>query len=263
MKISILKNEDSIFKDETVSAGLDLTSGWWYSIHAADIDMDGDMDLIGGNLGLNSILKASPGQPVEMYLNDFDNNGSLDQIICSYDDGISYPVASLDDLASQITGFGNNYPNYSDFGGKTVFDIFGKSILEKSAKKEAVMFESCVFRNNGDGTFITEKLPVESQFSPVRDIIVSDINHDGINDLVVAGNNYPVRPSYGRYDASYGWYLAGESSGVFKTMMPIESGLIIKGDARKILPLKVSQKNYIVVAVNDGELKLFEIQSGK
>ena len=76
------------------------------------------MDLIGGNLGLNSILKASAGQPVEMYLNDFDNNGSLDQIICSYNDGISYPVASLDDLASQITGFGNNYPNYSDFGGR-------------------------------------------------------------------------------------------------------------------------------------------------
>ena len=128
MKICILRNEDGIFKDETVSAGLDLTSGWWYSIHSADIDLDGDMDLIGGNLGLNSILKASPGQPVEMYLNDFDNNGSLDQIICSYNDGISYPVASLDDLASQITGFGNNYPNYSDFGGKTVLDIFGKSI---------------------------------------------------------------------------------------------------------------------------------------
>ncbi len=254
---------DGVFKDETVSAGLDLTSGWWYSIHAADIDLDGDMDLIGGNLGLNSILKASPGQPVEMYLNDFDNNGSLDQIICSYNDGISYPVASLDDLASQITGFGNKYPNYSDFGGKTVLDIFGKSILDKSAKKEAVMFESCIFRNNGDGTFRTEKLPVEAQFSPVRDIMISDVNKDGINDLILAGNNYVVRPSYGRYDASYGWCLAGDPSGAFKTMMPVESGLIINGDARKILPLKVSQKNYIIVAVNNGELQLFEVQSDK
>ena len=81
-------------------------------------------------------------------------------------------MASLDDLASQITGFGNKYPNYSDFGGKTVMDIFGKSILDKSVKKEAVMFESCIFLNNGDGTFKTEKLPVEAQFSPVRDIMI-------------------------------------------------------------------------------------------
>ena len=263
MNVCIFRNENGVFKDVTASAGLDLTSGWWYSVHAADIDLDGDMDLIGGNLGLNSILKASPGQPVEMYLNDFDNNGSLDQIICSYNEGISYPVASLDDLVGQITGFKKNYPNYSDFGGKTVLDIFGKSKLDQSANKEAVMFESCVFRNNGDGTFNTEKLPVEAQFAPVRDIMMSDINNDGINDLILAGNNYPVRPSYGRYDASYGWFLAGDTSGGFKTMMPVESGLIIKGDARKILPLKVSQANYIVVAVNDAELQLFEIQSGK
>jgi hypothetical protein len=112
--------------------------------------------------------------------------------------------------------------------------------------------------NNGDGTFKTEKLPIEAQFAPVRDIMVSDINHDGISDLILAGNNYNVRPSYGRYDASYGWYLTGNISGGFKTLMPLESGLIIKGDARKILPLKVLQKKHIIVAVNDAELQLFE-----
>ena len=126
MKICIFRNENGIFNDVTALAGLDKTSGWWYSIHAADIDLDGDMDLFGGNLGLNSILKASPKQPVEMYLNDFDNNGSLDQVICSYHDGISYPWLPLMIWQSQITGFENKYPNYSDFGGKTILDIFGK-----------------------------------------------------------------------------------------------------------------------------------------
>jgi len=263
MKICIFRNENGIFNDVTALAGLDKTSGWWYSIHAADIDLDGDMDLIGGNLGLNSILKASIKEPVEMYLNDFDNNGSLDQLICSYQDGTSFPVASLDEIAEQISGFENMFPNYSDFGGKTISDIFGKSIIDKSAKKEAVIFESCIFRNNNDGTFKTEKLPVEAQFAPVRDIMISDVNNDGINDLILAGNNYSVRPSYGRYDASYGWYLAGNTSGGFETMMPVESGLIIKGDARKIFPIKVLQKDYVVVAINDAELQLFEIQSGK
>jgi enediyne biosynthesis protein E4 len=263
MKICIFRNENGIFTDSTTSAGLGETSGWWYSIHVADIDQDGDMDIIGGNLGLNSILKATPDHPVDMYLNDFDNNGSLDQIICAYENGISYPVASLDEIAAQISGFEKNFPNYSDFGGKTVVDIFGKSKVDQSTRKEAVLFESCVFLNNGEGTFTIKKLPLEAQFAPVRDIMISDINMDGTNDLILAGNNYTVRPSYGRYDASYGWFLAGDSLKGFITMMPVESGLIIKGDARKILPLKVLQKNYVVVAVNDAELQLFEIQSGK
>ncbi len=126
MKVCILKNENGIFTDATDAAGLSQTSGWWNCIRAADIDSDGDMDLIGGNLGLNSMLKASVNEPVEMYLNDFDNNGIPDPIICSYEDGISYPIASLDEIAQQIAGVKKKFSHYSDFGGKTVKDIFGR-----------------------------------------------------------------------------------------------------------------------------------------
>ena len=193
-----------------------------------------------------------------MYLNDFDNNGSPDQIICYYQEGLSYPVASLDELASQIKGFNKNFPNYSDFGGKTVEDIFGRDILDQSTKKKAELFESCLFINNGDGTFSTVKLPIEAQFSPVRTIIIDDFNNDGVNDIVVAGNKYSVRPSYGRYDASYGWCLTGDSNNSFKAMLPVESGLIINGDARRIIPIEISGKHYLIVSVNDGDLQIFE-----
>ena len=125
------------------------------------------------------------------------------------------------------------------------------------------MFESCVFRNNGDGTFGTEKLPVEAQFSPVRDIMVSDINHDGIKDLVSRREQLSGKTFIWKLRRQL-WLVPGwRFIWWFKTMMPVESGLIIKGDARRVLPLKVSQKNYIVVAVNDGELQLFEVQSDK
>jgi len=259
MKVCLFRNDKGNFTEVTNSSGLEETSGWWYSIHSADLDNDGDQDLIGGNLGLNSSLKASPEQPVEMYLNDFDNNGYPDQVICSYRNGKSYPVASLDELAAQITGFEKNYPDYSDFGGKPIEDIFGKSLLDQSIIKRAVQFESCVFLNNGDGTFKTEKLPTEAQFSTVRDILIQDVNQDGFNDLILAGNNYPVRPSYGRYDASYGWFLVCDSNHTYKTMMPSESGLVIKGDARKIVSFTVSGKQYLAAAVNNGELQIFEI----
>ena len=258
MKVSVFRNDKGHFTDVTSIAGLDETSGWWNCISAADVDGDGNIDLIGGNLGLNSILKASTKEPVEMYLNDFDNNGSLDQVICYYQNGISYPFASLDELSGQIAGLEKKYPNYSDFGGKTVKDIFGKNAIDHSILKRAVLFESCLFLNNGNGTFKSIKLPIEAQFSPVRDIMVRDINEDGKPDLILAGNNYVVRPSYGRYDASYGWCLLGDTSHSYKTLMPVKSGLKISGDTRKIVPIDIAGKHYIVAAVNNGELQIFQ-----
>ena len=258
MKIMVYRNEKGYFKDVTNESGLDNTSGWWYCINACDIDMDGDMDLIGGNLGLNSILKASISEPVVLFLNDFDNNGSPDPLISYYQDGLCYPFAPFDELADQINVLRTTFPNYSDFGGKTVQEIFGSNILERSIIKKAELFESCLFVNNGDKTFSIVKLPIEAQFSPVRSIVVDDFNKDGINDMAIAGNNYSVRPSYGRYDASYGWCLLGEEDYRFKSLMPSTSGLIIKGDARKILKVEISGKHYLIALVNNEVMQIFE-----
>ena len=258
MKVSIFRNDKGHFSDVTGAAGLDQTSGWWNCIHVADLNGDGYPDLIGGNLGLNSELKASVKEPVEMYLNDFDNNGSLDQVICYYKNGISYPFASLDELSAQISGLEKKFPSYSDFAGKTVKEIFGKNAIDQSIVKRATMFESCVFINNGNGTFRIDKLPTLAQFSPVRDIMVSDIDKDGKQDLILVGNDYAVRPSYGRYDASYGWCLLGDTNNRYRPLMPLASGLKIVGDARKIVKIYIKGKPYLVAAVNNGDLQVFQ-----
>jgi hypothetical protein len=100
---------------------------------------------------------------------------------------------------------------------------------------------------------------VYAQFSPVRDILARDLNSDGKMDIVLIGNDYTVRPSMGRYDASFGWCLLGDSDHVFNTLMPVKSGLKVKGDARKILPVAIKGKHYLVAAVNDGNLQTFEL----
>lgn len=260
MNISVYRNDNGRFTEVTDLAGMGQTSGWWNCIQAADMDKDGFEDLICGNLGLNSMLKASVTEPVEMYLNDFDNNGTLDQVICSFQNGISYPVASLDELVSQINVLSNKYKKYSGFGGQTITDIFDKNAISQSVLKKAVLFESSIFMNNRDGTFKRIPLPSEAQFSPVRSIVVNDLNADGRPDLTVAGNNYSVRPSLGRDDASFGWVLINDSPGSFNALLPGRSGLAIKGDTRKILEIKISGKQYLLAAVNNGNLQILRFK---
>ena len=259
MNVSIFRNDNGKFSNVTATAGLGETSGWWNCIKAADFDGDGDMDLVAGNLGLNSLLKAAVMEPVEMYLNDFDNNGSPDQIICSYQKGTSYPIASLDELVSQMPDLKRKYPNYSDFAGKTIVDLFGAEKVGKSIVKKAVLFESCFFENNGDGTFSTIKLPVMTQFSSINDILSGDFNSDGNPDLLLVGNNYQERPSLGRQDASFGCCLLGNKNQEFKTLTPIQSGFKVKGNSRKIIGIQIAGKQHVVVGVNNSELHTFQV----
>ena len=260
MKIMILRNDNGVFTDLTEKAGMSESSGLWTSLIAHDIDNDGDVDLIAGNTGLNSILKASPSEPVEMYLSDFDNNGTLDQVLCCYQDGISYPVASLDEISAQVTGISGKFRSYADFGGKTIKDIFGNNAVSRATVSKVQTMESCIFINDGKGSFTKKELPLEAQFSPVRGIISEDLNKDGLNDLIIAGNNYYIRPSYGRYDASYGSLLLADNKNNYNALAPYISGLEIRGDARKILEITAAGKSYLIAAVNNGKLQVFRMK---
>ena len=259
MQVTLFRNDLTSFTNLTIQAGLEKTSGWWNCIKVADMDGDGDLDLLAGNYGLNSMLKPSPEEPVEMYINDFDNNGRPDQILCSYKEGISYPIASLDELSAQIPGLKEKFPNYSNFGGQAVTSVFDLALLKRSIKKKAILFESCLFVNNGRGFFEIKKLPREAQFSPVRDMLSGDFNLDGLPDLILCGNNYQVRPSLGRQDASYGWYLQGMGENKFYSQPIARSGLKIKGDSRKILLLESDGKQHFIVGVNNEKLQLVKL----
>jgi hypothetical protein len=259
MNIRLYRNENGHFTDVSSQAELEKTSGWWNCIYAGDIDLDGDPDLICGNLGLNSILKASENQPLEMYVNDFDNNGTPDQIICSYENGRSYPFASFDELGKQIPMLRAKYTSYSDFGGKTTEEIFGMNMLQSCLYKSAVTLESCIFINEGNGKFSKAALPGEAQFSPVRGILVKDFNNDSIPDIVLSGNDYSAVPSIGRYDAGFGLFIPGIKGNPMTAFKPSESGLIIKGDARRIITMKIAGKTHLIAGINSDSIRVFRV----
>jgi hypothetical protein len=257
MPITLLSNRKGSFVNATLQAGLGETSGWWNRIKSVDVDGDGDMDLVGGNLGLNSMLKASPGEPVELFVNDFDNNGMPEPILCTYREGTSYPIATLDELERQMPGLKQRFESYAAFAGQTVQDIFGSELIANSYHASARMLGSALFLNIGDGMYTISALPAMAQFSPVRGVVSGDLNRDGAMDLVLAGNNYHVRPSIGRYDASYGLCLLGDGKGNFVSMLPVESGLKIEGDARGLHWIQIGEQPCLVTPVNNGKLQLF------
>ncbi len=259
MPVSIFKQEGTQLVERTIEAGLEGTHGWWNVVEAADLTGDGNQDLVLGNLGLNSYIKGSADEPVRLYVHDFSGNGALEHILTFYKGGKSYPMAGRDELSSRIPQLRSQYIAYSDFGASTIEDIFPPSELEGAEVLQARVLESSVALNQGDGTFELRPLPIEAQFSQIRDVLVNDFTGSGKADLLVAGNFHGVKPMRGRYAGSYGLLLEGEGDGHFRAVEPMESGIIVDGEVRKLGLLGVPGGGHVVVfARNNREAALLE-----
>ena len=258
MGIKLFENDNSKFYEISKDVGLKNTSGWWNRIVSSDIDNDGDIDFIVGNHGLNSRFKASVDEPISCYINDFDNNGSIEQIVCNYNQGKSYPLVLRHDLIEQLPHLKKKYVNYSQYKGQTIKDLFTDKELEGSIVHEVTMLESVILLNNGEGSFNIKQLPIETQLSPIYAILASDFDKDGNVDLILGGNLHKVKPEIGRYDASYGQFLKGLGNGNFGVSNMDESGLILNGEIRDFKILNQKQKNLLLVARNNSTMEFYQ-----
>jgi len=263
MSIKLFNNENGKFKEVTKQVGLAETSGWWNSLEAADLDSDGDIDFVAGNHGLNSRFKASIEQPISCYINDFDNNGTVEQIICAYNGKQSYPLALRHDLVMQLPHLKKKYLKYESYKGQTIHNIFSEKELEGSIIHNVTMLESVILLNNGNGTFEIKKLPQEAQLAPVYAILIEDINQDGHQDIILGGNLHNVKPEAGRYDASYGVYLQGTETGEFIVVPPQQSGLELEGEIRDFDLIEINGHKILMVARNNASIQFFDFQKLK
>jgi hypothetical protein len=258
MPIRIFYNSADGFTEVTDQYGLQNTTGWWNTIAAGDFNNDGHIDLVVGNLGLNSFLKASNTQPVQLYINDFSGNNKLEQILTYYNGSQVYPLASRDMMIENIPFLVEKYPKYADFAGAAIDDIFNEDLLQSAQVRKAVEFASVVLMNNGDETFTKINLPIEVQFSPVYAILVDDFDKDGFQDMLTGGNFSGVPPELGRYDASYGNVLLGEGTGSFTSASLQSSGFIVTGEIRQMKKIKTpNNQNQILVVRNNNTTAIF------
>jgi len=215
-----------------VEAGMAGTSGWWNTVEAVDLNSDGLKDLVLGNLGLNSYLRASRAEPARIYVHDFFGNGAVEQIVTFYKHRVSYPLAGRDELVRQMPQLKSRYVAYSSFGASRIDDILPAAELKQATVREAHTFASSVAMNNGKGAFTLQPLPAEAQFAPIYAVVADDVDDDVTTDLIVAGNVSGVTPGSGRYDASYGLLLRGKGGGQFESVEMEQSGLRIDGQVR-------------------------------
>jgi enediyne biosynthesis protein E4 len=259
MPLKIFINENGSFH-ELQEAFESETSGWWNCITTGDFDRDGDMDFMAGNHGLNSRFKASPERPVTMYVNDFDRNGSAEQIICVYEGDSAYPMALKHDLTRQIPNLLKKYPKYVLYKEQTIHDLFEPEQLVNAIQLDVNQLRSALFLNDGSGHFTLKELPLETQFSTVMAAETGDFNKDGNLDLLLGGNLYHVKPEVGRYDASYGNVLAGDGHGNFSVIPPLQSGFRLDGEIRDFQSIQTPGGKVLLVARSNDPLQLFRIQ---
>lgn len=231
---------------------LNSAKGWWNCIIPFDADNDGDIDILAGNLGLNSRLHASEKEPVRLYYNDFDDNGTKEQVLTYYLSGKELCFASIAEVEKQMPELKKKFLYAGDFAKASVQDIFGKQKLADSKILTADYFQSALLINNGNLSFELKALPWQSQLSTLKDAVVIDANQDGLPDILTAGNFYENNIGFGRYDADYGGILLNKGRGNFDYQNI--NGLMLKGQIRHIKPISIANKPAYVIARNNDSL---------
>jgi enediyne biosynthesis protein E4 len=256
MPVRVFRQEGGRLADRTSQAGLSGTNGWWNTVSAVDVTGDGRPDLVLGNLGLNSYIRASADEPARLYVNDFGSNGALEQILTFYKHGVSYPMAGRDELVKLVPQLRSKFPSYASFGASRIEDIFPASEIRAAQVLEARVFASSIAVNDGKGRFALQALPPEAQFAPVYASLADDFDGDGVVDLLLGGNFYGVTPTLGRYDASYGLLLRGQGGGRFRAVDMEGTGLVMRGEVRDMKKVRNARGDLVVVARNDAPLQI-------
>lgn len=251
MPIKVFENNKGTLEDASVRYISFESTGWWNTIKSADMDGDGDQDLLLGNYGLNTQFKASVKEPVTITCKDFDGNGTIDPIMCYFIKAVSYPAVSRDDLADQLPLIKKKYINYKDYAAATLPTMFSADTLKNALELKASMMETIYLENIGREGFRRHDLPYQAQYGPVYAIGISDLNSDGKPDIILAGGNSWSRIKWGKYGANHGIALINEGNNRFAYLPQNLSGLKLRSDVRSLQSIRTNGKDALLAGINN------------
>jgi hypothetical protein len=261
MPLQFYHNDGTHLRNVTAAVGLPSMRGWWYSLAAGDFNHDGRPDVIAGNAGLNFAYTTSPQSRFGIYAGDFAGNQTPDIVLTQEIAGTEYPVFGRAKLGPTIYPAALRFPSYGAFAAASVTQLFGAAQLGRTVHYQTYTFASVYLQNNGNGTFTAVDLPRLAQISPIRGIVVDDVDGDGELDLIVAGNLYDTEPNTPPADAGNGLWLKGDGRGHFTPVAPVESGFVAPGDVTGLALVKAAAGKVVLVASYGDSLQSFSIRT--
>lgn len=256
MPVTVFINTNGKFENKTTTYFGKEYSGWWNKILLEDLNGDGKLDVVIGNLGLNTQCKVSDAEPAEMYYKDFDNNGSVDPILCFYMKHKTYPYVTRDELLEQMSTMRTKFVDYKSYADAGIKEIFSAEEMKDVKHLQVNHLATTYFESGTDGKFHEKVLPMQAQFSPVFTITALDYDKDGKTDLLLCGNINQARLRFGKYDANYGVLLKGDGKGNFNYVTQAQSGFHLLGDVRSVLNIN----NRLLFGVNQAAMKAYQLK---
>lgn len=254
--IGIFENRQGSFTNITASNEMLKKSGWWFSVSETDINNDGWPDYILGNVGLNLKFKASPEKPFKIYATDFDDNGTNDIVLSKKYHDTYVPVRGRECSSQQMPFIQQKFPTYSDFAHASLTDIYGEK-LEQSYVGEVTEFRSLLLLNRGNGTFETAPLPIEAQVNPILSCEFFDLNGDGFQDAILAGNIYETEVETPRLDGWSGQVLLSNGKDAYLPLPFTQSGLYLTGNVKDLITIATRKGPTLISAQNNGPLQVY------
>lgn len=245
---------------EKANSNLETLSGWWNTIIVGDFNNDGQEDLILGNKGTNSFYTGSQQSKAKVFINDFDQNGTLDQIFTREIEGKDKPIHIRNELASQITKIKKENLKYTDYAMKGIRDLFSVELIESSLVKEVNESRTILALAEDSGQFVFQPLPSQVQWNSVNTGNVLDVNNDGYIDVILAGGEDNLKPQFGKLDAGYGELLLGNKEGTLEWTPYKLSGLQIKGTVRESVLIHHPKTPKVVFGINNAMPQIYAIK---
>ncbi len=259
MPIRVFKNDGKHFTEISATVLDSTLIGWWQGLALEDIDGDGDLDILAGNLGMNNKFHPTKEHPLKVYSGDLDASGTNDIVLAKTTDNSELPVRGRECSSQQCPVILDKFPTYKAFAEADLERIYGPERLKNAVQYAATEFKSVILSNDGKGSFTASFLPNAAQLFPIRDFVVADFNGDGKKDMVVAGNMYGAEVETVRYDAGVGMLLLGDGELRFTPRSVQQSGIFAPYDTRHVLPIRVGADHApgILFVNNNGPVQLF------